>query len=347
MAGLALSSFHGIVGQCPVMRTLFREIEEVARGDAPVLIRGESGTGKELVATAIQRLSARRTGPFETINCADLTGELLRSELFGHERGAFTGAATRREGLVASLAGGTLFMDEIGELTPSAQAMLLRFLQQREGRAVGATRSYRTDVRIIAATHRDLEAAVERGAFREDMYYRLYKAVVEVPPLRARRDDIPILVEHLLEQTNRTEGLAITGVSRQAMALLETDDWPGNVRELDAVLARAMRRRHRGRVAPEDLTMPRLRRHDPLRGDRPSEVGLTTPQRHALRVATTRGDVRRADLMATLGMSRESARRALAGLEQRGLLRREGLGRGARYVSAREDGVPTQDGDPQ
>src|SRR5262245_41446859 len=163
------SSFHGIIGRSPVMRALFAEIEQVAVADIPVLIRGESGTGKELVARAIQRLSARRDRPFEILNCADLTRELLRSELFGHERGALTGAVNRAPGLVDRADGGTLFMDEIAELAPDAQAMLRRFLQAGEGRAVGAARSLTTDIRVIAATHRDLEAGVERGAFREDV----------------------------------------------------------------------------------------------------------------------------------------------------------------------------------
>jgi DNA-binding NtrC family response regulator len=308
----------------------------VAASDTAVLIRGESGTGKELVAGAIQRLSRRRAGPFETLNCADLTRELLRSELFGHERGAFTGAVSRTPGLLAALAGGTLFMDEIGELATDAQAMLLRFLQEREGRPVGAARSAKADVRVIAATHRDLEAAVERGAFREDMYWRLYKAVVEVPPLRARREDIPLLVEHFLEAANRGEGLEVEGVNREAMAVLEAEDWPGNVRELDAVVTRAMRRRRRGWVRPEDVIMPRLRRESlpgAVRGLGPA-LGLTPVQREALRLVESRGEVRRGDLIARCGVSREAARRALAGLERAGSVRREGSGRGARYVMA-------------
>src|SRR5262245_56214604 len=195
MAESSSTSFHGIIGRSPAMRALFADIERFAPVDLPILIRGESGTGKELVAKAIQRLSRRREGPFETLNCADMTRELLRSELFGHERGAFTGATSRTAGLVSRLDGGTLFMDEIGELSDGGQAMLLRFLQEGEGRAVGATRRIRVDVRIVTATHRDLEAGVERGTFREDFYYRLWQAVLEVPPLRERREDIALLVE--------------------------------------------------------------------------------------------------------------------------------------------------------
>jgi len=172
------------------------------------------------------------------LNCADLTRELLRSELFGHERGAFTGAVSRTAGLVARLDGGTLLMDEIGELPLDAQGMLLRFLQEGEGRPVGAAQSITVDVRVIAATHQDLEAAVERGTFREDFYYRLWWAVLEVPPLRDRREDIALLVEHFRDEVNQSDdlGLEIKGLTRDARVLLEGDDWPGNVRELEAVV---------------------------------------------------------------------------------------------------------------
>jgi len=271
MAG-AVESFHGIVGRSPVMRELFADIERFAPVDVPVLIRGESGTGKELVARAVQRLSRRRERPFETLNCADLTRELLRSELFGHERGAFTGAVSRSMGLVSRLDGGTLFMDEIGELAPDAQAMLLRFLQAGEGRAVGASRSVTTDVRIIAATHRDLEAGVEQGTFREDVYYRLWCAVLEVPPLRNRREDIEILIDHFRKEANLRpgSGLDIAGFTDEALTVLARDEWPGNVRELEAVVRRAMVRRRHGWVNATDIVFPKLRRKG-VRGHRAGE----------------------------------------------------------------------------
>ena len=261
MAG-AEQSFHGIIGRSTAMRALFAEIERFAPVDVPILIRGESGTGKELVAKAIQRLSGRRERPFEMLNCADLTRDLLRSELFGHERGAFTGAVSRTAGLVARLHGGTLFMDEIGELAPDAQGMLLRFLQEGEGRPVGAAQSISVDVRVIAATHQDLEAGVERGTFREDFYYRLWWAVLEVPPLRARREHIGLLVEHFRREVNHRDGLGldIRGFTHEALAILQEDDWPGNVRELEAVVKRAMVGRHPEWVTLEDIKMPRLRR---------------------------------------------------------------------------------------
>ena len=316
------------------MRALFAEIERFAPVDVPILIRGESGTGKELVAKAIQRLSGRRERPFEMLNCADLTRDLLRSELFGHERGAFTGAASRTAGLVARLHGGTLFMDEIGELAPDAQGMLLRFLQEGEGRPVGAAQSISVDVRVIAATHQDLEAGVERGTFREDFYYRLWWAVLEVPPLRARRGDIAFLVEHFRGEVNRRDGLGldIRGVTREAMAILNGDDWPGNVRELEAVVKRAMVCRRAGLVEPEDIVLPRLRRDRLPAAVRTFGTDFTPVQEQALHLASSRGEVRRRDLAARCGISRESARRALLGLERAGIVRREGSGRAVRYV---------------
>jgi DNA-binding NtrC family response regulator len=227
-------------------------------------------------------------------------------------------------------------MDEIGELPPDAQGMLLRFLQEGEGRPVGAARSVTVDVRVIAATHRDLEAGVERGTFREDFYYRLWWAVLEVPPLRERREDIGLLVEHFRVSVNRGDGLGldIKGVTREAMAILAGDDWPGNVRELEAVVKRAMVCRRAGWVGPEDIVLPRLRRERVPETARPLGIELTPVQEQALRIASSRGEVRRGDLVARCGISRELARRALLGLERAGAVRREGRGRGVRYVLA-------------
>ena len=218
------------------------------------------------------------------------------------------------------LHGGTLFMDEIGELPPDAQGMLLRFLQEGEGRPVGAAQSVTVDVRVIAATHQDLEAGVERGTFREDFYYRLWWAVLEVPPLRERREDIALLVEHFRGEVNERAGLGldIAGVDRDAMAILEGDDWPGNVRELEAVVKRAMVPAPAGWVTPEDDRPAQAPPRWARAGAAGAGIKVTAAQEQALRLAASRGEVRRGDLVARCGISPEAARRALLGLERAG-----------------------------
>jgi DNA-binding NtrC family response regulator len=255
MAGAGLPSFHGIIGRSAVMQTLFRQIGRVAPIDVPVLIQGESGTGKELVAGAIQQLSARRDRPHQIVNCGAIPRELLFSELFGHERGAFTGAVGRKVGLLAVAAGGTLFLDEVGELPLEAQTMLLRFLQHGEVRRLGATETLRVDVRLISATHRNLRVAVDRGVFRDDLRYRLRRGVLTVPPLRERREDIPLLVEHFRDEISRRWGLAVEGITPHALARLEGHPWPGNVRELEAVLEQAMIFHGGGRIQADHLDL--------------------------------------------------------------------------------------------
>jgi len=328
----------GIIGRSPAIRELLRRIERVAPVDVPVLIRGESGTGKELIAGAVQRLSARKARPFATINCADLTRDLLRSELFGHERGAFTGAVSPSVGLVARLHSGTLFMDEIGELTPDAQAMLLRFLQHGKVRPVGSTETKRVDVRLIAATHRNLETAVADGALRHDLYYRLHRVVLEVPPLRERQEDIPLLIRHLVHQINQRYGLAVEGVTPEAMVSLEGHPWPGNVRELEAVLEQAMIFSSVDWITPEDLRFPAE-----IGEGRPAVVAPSSPQPYerlrpalrreaALRIVSDRGAVTRRELQRVCGISHQLARLELAALARLGHLRRVGNGRSTRYV---------------
>lgn len=333
-------SFHGMIGGSAPMQTLFRRIEKVAPLPAPVLIRGETGTGKELVAQAIQRLSPRRDRPFEVVNCGMLTSELLSSELFGHERGAFTGAVARKDGRVAIADGGTVFLDEIGDLQKDAQAMLLRFLQSGEIQPLGSTRTRHVDVRVIAATHRQLERAVERDTFRADLFYRLCRIVIEVPPLRARREDIPLLVEHIRLQTNELYDLAIEGVTREVFARLEGLEWPGNIREFEAVISWAMVLRGEGWVRPEDLHLAAVRVARPGAADSVetrSQRPLTWLQQEALRLTEERRELRRADLMARCCISRQMAGRLLARLVKTGLLTQIGAGRGARYVLQSDD----------
>lgn len=342
MAEPDLPSFHGIIGQSAAMRTLFWQIGRVAPIDVPVLIHGESGTGKELVASAIHRLSRRADRRYEVVNCADLTRDLLRSELFGHERGAFSGAVAKKAGLLAVANGGTVFLDEVGELAPDAQAMLLRFLQSGEGRAVGSTLTTRVDVRIIAATHRDLEAAIAAGAFREDLYYRLRRVVLQVPPLRERRDDIPLLVEHVRRAANARYRLAVTGVSRQAFERLARHPWPGNVRELEAVLEQAMILRGAGWLVAEHVDLPRPR---PARAAPPSVPDMrpldSMRSRHgvsrrqtALQLAAAGQLLTTTDLARACAISHEHARRELVTLNRAGVLRRVGTGRRTSYVLA-------------
>ena len=324
------------------MQALFRRIERAAPIDVPVLIQGESGTGKELIASAVYRLSGRRDRPLQTVNSGALSRELLLSELFGHERGAFTGAVTQKAGLLAAAHGGTLFLDEVAELSPEGQVALLRFLQEGEIRAVGSTVTRRVDVRVIAATHRRLSDMIAAGTFREDLYYRLRWVVLAVPPLRERPDDIPLLVEHFRTKLNQRFGLVISGFSARALACLEDGAWPGNVRELETVLAQALLLRGEGQVQLEDLAQPEetgagqaVREPVPKRTTPDLDELLEWPQQEALRIAAARGQVRRGDLTVRCGISTESARKYLVGLVERRLLQRAGGGRGARYVLVR------------
>ena len=340
MVSAELPSFHGIIGRSAPMQALFRRMESVARYDVTVLIQGETGTGKELVARAVQRLSARSGRPFEVINCGALTRELLLSELFGHERGAFTGAVVRKHGLLAVAHGGTVFLDEVGDLPPDAQVMLLRFLQSGEIRPVGSTETGRVNVRVIAATHRDLGAAVESGAFREDLYYRLRGVVLEMPPLRARGEDLPLLVDHFLARLNERHGMSVRGVTRRALWLLQQHPWRGNVRELEMILGQAMIFRRGEWVTPDDLDLPARRPAEvpaspagaECQGMAAANATLSRLQHEALRIAAEGREVRRRDVVAQCRVSHEVARRALVRLVHLRLLRRVGLGRAARYV---------------
>jgi two-component system response regulator AtoC len=229
-----------IVGEHPVMERLHGLIAQVARTSTTVLITGESGTGKELVARAIHRYGNRRENPFVAVNPAAIVESLIESELFGHERGAFTGAHQRKLGKFELAQGGTLFLDEIGTLRAELQAKLLRVLQEREIERVGGTRSIKIDVRVIAATNTDLKDAVSRGTFREDLYYRLNVVPIVVPPLRERAQDVPLLAEHFLRRDTRDFNKHIEGLSPEAVAALRAYRWPGNVRELENVIERCV-----------------------------------------------------------------------------------------------------------
>jgi len=231
---------HNLIGSGPAMRWVFEMIDQVAPSRATVLITGESGTGKELVAAAIHQRSPRASGPFIKVHCAALAESLLESELFGHEKGAFTGAVNRRDGRFSLAHGGTLFLDEIGEISASIQVKLLRFLQEHEFERVGGDRPISVDVRIIAATNRDLPQMIKDGRFREDLFYRLNVVAVGMPPLRERATDIPALAYFFLERFAKDNGKAIAGFAHDALQLLIAYPWPGNVRELENAIERAV-----------------------------------------------------------------------------------------------------------
>jgi Nif-specific regulatory protein len=244
---------HGMVGDSTRMRQVYQFIARVAPTDTTVLIRGESGTGKELAARALHLNSTRRERAFVAINCAALTETLLESELFGHERGAFTGALAQKKGRLEVADGGTLFLDEVGEMSPAMQAKLLRVLQEREFERVGGTRTIRVDVRVVAATNRDLEEAVKTRGFRQDLYYRLNVVSFEMPALRERREDIPLLASYFAAKYSAKFKRKVTGLALEARECLIGYDWPGNVRELENALERAVVLGSTERILPEDL----------------------------------------------------------------------------------------------
>jgi len=225
-------SFHGMVTASARMQELFTATRQICTSDYPVLITGESGTGKELMASAIHQESRRKGGPFVPINCGALPDNILESELFGHVRGAFTGAIRNKKGRFEMAHGGTLFLDEVGELSPSFQVKLLRVLQEKRFEMVGGERTIEVDVRIISATNRNVRELIREGSFREDLFYRLCVFPLELPPLRERREDIPPIVEHALEKVRQETGSKVTSVSTAAMETLMDYGWPGNVREL-------------------------------------------------------------------------------------------------------------------
>lgn len=231
---------HNIIGDSPPMQRVFEIIDQVAPSKASILVTGESGTGKELVANAIHQRSPRAGGPFVKLHCAALAETLLESELFGHERGSFTGAMARKDGRFSLADGGTLFLDEIGEISSSLQVKLLRFLQEHEFERVGGTQTIRVDVRIIAATNRNLQDEIAKGRFREDLYYRLNVVSLEMPPLRERRADIPALVKFFIDRYAKENAKAIDGCTPQTLELLINYHWPGNVRELENAMERAV-----------------------------------------------------------------------------------------------------------
>jgi len=251
-----------LVSRSPAMRRIFDILPQAAAGESTVLIQGETGTGKELLARAIHDLSPRRRGPFVPVNCGALPDTLLESELFGYKAGAFTGATKDKPGRFAVAGGGTIFLDEIGDVSPALQSRLLRVLEEKTFEPLGGTESVKADVRIIAATNQDLSAMVEEGAFRRDLYYRVNVVRLHVPPLRDRKEDIPLLADRFVARFNHLQNKAVTGVSREALAVLMAHDYPGNVRELENLIERAFVLCEEGEIEPRHLpedVLPRTR----------------------------------------------------------------------------------------
>lgn len=248
--------FENLIGHSHAMQSIQKMVERVADTDSTVLIFGESGTGKELVARALHYNSHRRERPLVVVNCSAIPPDLLESELFGHEQGAFTGAVRTRIGKFESAQGGTVFLDEIGDMSPHLQAKLLRVLQEHEIERLGGNSPLRVDVRIIAATHRNLEEAIKEGRFREDLYYRLNVIPIRVPPLRERKSDIPLLVQHFVEKFNAARGKRLAGFSKEAIEVLMNYSWPGNVRELEHLVERMVILQGEGVVEASQLPPP-------------------------------------------------------------------------------------------
>jgi DNA-binding NtrC family response regulator len=304
-----------IVGVSQGMIDVFKLIARVAPTRSTVLITGESGTGKEVVARALHFNGPRAAGPFVTIDCAGLAEGILESELFGHVRGAFTGAVTARRGLFETGHGGTVFLDEIGEMSPNTQAKLLRVLEVQEVKAVGGNEPIRVDVRVIAATNRDLSAEVAAGRFREDLYYRLNVVSIHLPPLRERREDIPALADHFLRKYAEANEKTIAGFAPETMARLETYAWPGNVRELENAIERAVAVSSNPILLPDDLPAHLTARAAPPGGaSEPAPGALVSldelTRQHLARVlAATGGNKKRAAEI--LGVDRRTLYRML------------------------------------
>jgi DNA-binding NtrC family response regulator len=268
-------AFHNIIGKSKKMRELFELVEAVAESDANILIQGENGVGKELIANAIHVRSGRASGPFIKINCAALPKELIESELFGYKKGAFTGATTDKVGLLELAAGGSLLLDEIGEMPLLLQTKLLRVLQEREYRPIGSDRLVKVDFRLICATNVDPEAAIKDGRLREDLYFRINTVALRVPPLRERTEDLPLLCAHFLDKFNNRYQKNVKGISPAAYHLLIRFRWPGNVRELENAIERAVLVAKSPDVQPPDLP-------DSIRGDATAEDAFTVPPHHTL-----------------------------------------------------------------
>jgi len=323
--------FGNIVGDSPALREVFEVVQRAAPTRANVLILGESGTGKELIAQALHELSPRKDHPFVRVNCGALTETLLESELFGHERGAFTGAVARREGRFERADGGTIFLDEIGDVSPAVQVKLLRVLQTREFERVGGTETLKVDVRLITATNKDLAAEVAASRFREDLFYRLNVISVTLPPLRARKGDIPALVSHFLRRFLEVHGKKIEGLAPGTLQALLRHDWPGNVRELENSIERAVVLAQGPYLTTDDLPPTVL-------GARPSDQPMSS-----LIPGGTWQEIEKEAILRTLEVVGGSTSRAAAML---GISTRTIQYRLKQYAQEREGAAPSQQPGP-
>lgn len=305
----------GFDSQSPVMRDLFALLPAVSASASHVLIQGETGTGKELLARAIHDNGPRKDKAFIAVNCAALPDNLLESELFGYKKGAFTGATQDKPGRFALAAGGTLFLDEIGEISPALQVRLLRVLQEHSYEPLGALCSEQTDVRVITATHKDLAQMVTDGKFRQDLYYRIHVVDLKLPPLRARKEDIPILLKAFIENFNHLQGRAIQGLSHEALGLLMAHDWPGNVRELKNLIERAFVLCADGFIAPQHLP-PELSKKPTLPA-KPKSMGASRQmvERQSIEAALARNKFNRVATAKELGIHKTTLYRKMKALQ--------------------------------
>lgn len=341
--------FGNIVGKSKAMRQVYEIVEKVAQTRASVLITGESGTGKELIARAIHFNSPRKDRRFVSVSCSALAESLLESELFGHERGAFTGAITQRKGRFELAHGGTLFLDEVGDMSPSLQVKLLRVLQEMKFERVGGSKTLEVDTRLVTASNRDILQEVEQGRFREDLYYRLKVVHIKIPPLRERRDDIPLLVHHFLEKAGKANATQVKGVSQEALKYLYHYEWIGNVRELENVIERAVIFCDEDEIQPQDLPEELLQRElsktdrakapqtesdsdQAGEGDLLPHLGLNQRQAKAMNFIKKNGYITNDYYSQINQISDRHSRRDLRQLMDVGLIVRVGKGPSTRYV---------------
>ncbi len=300
--------FQDIVSKSPLMKKIFSILPDIAQSDSTVLLQGESGTGKELLSLAIHNLSARSKGPFVALNCGALPDTLLESELFGHTAGAFTDAKRSRAGRFAMAEGGTLFLDEIGDISPALQVRLLRVIEERCYEPLGSSKSVKADVRIIAASNKNLAHLVEEDLFRKDLYYRINVVKIEIPPLSQRKEDIPLLAEHFINRLNKLRDRSVMGLSHEALSVLMSHDWPGNIRELENAIEYAFIMCRQGLIRPEHLPEHLYRQGDgvPLPG-----VTLEEIERRAVWEALERNSWRRMATARELGIDKNTLRRKI------------------------------------